>query len=138
MTNSTELVLALVTARAKVSRAVDADLGAHHGVSLADFALLRELGDAPGGTMRRGDLAGRLGVTPSGVTRQLGPLERIGLVERVPHARDARLALAGLTDTGRRVLDEASATAAQSADRALSSRWSADEQDTLHQLLARA
>ena len=111
-TNNTALstVLDLALTRTIIIRDVDAALGAH-GLALPDLALLLELVDAPDGRLRRVDLANRLGVTPSGVARQLQPLERIGLVGREPHARDARLALVVLTDTGRRVAEEAVPTA---------------------------
>ena len=93
-------VLDLALARTLVLRDVDASLGAHHGVSLSDLAILLELRDAPGQRLRRVELANRLGITPSGVARQLQPLERIGVVGRESHARDARLALVVLTDAG--------------------------------------
>ena len=92
-------------------RDVDASLGGHHGVSLSDLAILLELRDAPGQRLRRVELANRLGITPSGVARQLQPLERIGVVGRESHARDARLALVVLTDAGARIADERQATA---------------------------
>jgi DNA-binding MarR family transcriptional regulator len=133
----TQTVLDLTLARAHVVRILDSDLGFLHGISLSDFAVLAELDAAPDGRMRRGDLASRLGVTPSAITRQLGPLERIGLVGREPHARDARLALATLTDAGRRILSEAEPTAAEASERALS-LWAAEEQELLWALLARA
>jgi DNA-binding MarR family transcriptional regulator len=129
-------VLDLALARALVIRDVDADLGTFHGLSLSDFAILRELDAAPGQRLRRVELAERLGVTPSGVARQLAPLERIGLVARESHARDARLALVVLTDTGARVFREALPTADESAARALS-RWPVPDRERLSTLLAR-
>jgi DNA-binding MarR family transcriptional regulator len=135
--NNLAAILDLALARSVVVRDVDADLGTYHGLSLSDFAILRELGAAPGQRLRRADLAERLGVTPSGVARQLAPLERMGLVGREPHARDARLALVVLTETGARVLGEAQPTAEEAAGRALSSVWPADDRERLAELLAR-
>src|SRR5271154_3731891 len=100
-------VLDLPLARALILRHVDVPLGHHHGLSLSDLALLLELRAAPDGKLRRVELADRLGVTPSGVARQVAPLERIGVVGRESNPRDARLALVTLTDTGRRIADEA-------------------------------
>jgi DNA-binding MarR family transcriptional regulator len=130
-------VLDLALARSIVVREVDADLGTFHGVSLADLALLLELREAPDGRMRRVDLANRLGVTTSGVARQLAPLERIGLVDREPHARDARLALVVLTEAGERISGEAERTASDTAARVLAERWSEGEVARLHTLLER-
>ncbi|MEU3415483.1 MarR family transcriptional regulator [Streptomyces sp. NPDC006658] len=110
-----DAALRLVRAQAALVRRFDARLGGLHGVSLADFTLLLRLAQAPGGRMRRVDLAETLGLTASGVTRGLAPLERIGLVTREPDARDARVAYAALTGTGRRLLTEMLATARETA-----------------------
>jgi DNA-binding MarR family transcriptional regulator len=131
-----DTVLDLALARTLVLRHVDAPLGNHHGVSLTDLALLLELRAAPGEKLRRVDLASRLGITPSGVARQLAPLERIGLVGRESNARDARLALVTLTESGRRVADEARATAEEAAEEALSAIWPDVDREQLARLLA--
>ena len=78
---------------------------------------------APEQRMRRVDLAHRLGVTTSGVARQLAPLERIGLVGREPSPGDARLALVVLTEAGARVAGEAQPTAERGAETALGKLW---------------
>jgi len=135
MNTDLSTVLDLALARAVVTRDVDVALGAH-GLALGDLALLLELYDAPDGRVRRVELANRLGVTPSGVARQLQPLERMGLVGRESHARDARLALVVLTDTGRRVTEEALPTAEQAAERTLSRFWPAGERERLSKLIA--
>ena len=137
-TKSLDTVLDLALARTLVLRHVDVPLGHHHGVSLSDLALLLELRAAPGEKMRRADLAQRLGVTPSGIARQVGPLERIGLVGRESNARDARLALVTITDAGRRVADEASVTAEEAATSALRAIWSDADRERLSKLLAAA
>jgi DNA-binding MarR family transcriptional regulator len=135
MNTDLSTVLDLALARAVVTRDVDAALGAH-GLALGDLALLLELYDAPDGKLRRVELANRLGVTPSGVARQLQPLERMGLVGRESHARDARLALVVLTDTGRRVTEEALPTAEQASERTLSRFWPTGERERLSKLIA--
>src|SRR5271165_6440496 len=80
---------------------VDAELGAVHGLGLSDFAALHYLAEAPGGRLRRVDLARRLALTPSGVTRMLGPLERRGIVAREEGGHDARATYAVLTRSGK-------------------------------------
>lgn len=95
---------------AAVVNAVDRGLGMVHGLGFTDLMLLRAL-DGPGGaSMRRVDLARRLGLSASAVTRALLPLEKIGLVAREPDPRDARASRAVLTDTGRQRLREAEDT----------------------------
>jgi DNA-binding MarR family transcriptional regulator len=99
--------LSLGRAYAVLGRRFDGRLGSWHGISLADLAMLYELHRAPGGRLRRVDLAERLGLTASAVTRALIPLEKIGMVTRKTDASDARVSLATLTASGKRVLEEA-------------------------------
>ena len=136
MATSLDTLFDLSLARTQLARDVDHPLSAH-GISLSDLAILRELRRAPAHKLRRSELAQRLGVTPSGIARQVAPLERIGLVARESHDRDARLALVVLTDTGVQIVDEALQTAEAAADRALAARWSDTERERLSKLLAR-
>ncbi|MFR9800560.1 MarR family winged helix-turn-helix transcriptional regulator [Streptomyces sp. MS06] len=115
MSDALDASLRLVRAQVALVKRFDTSLSGLHGVSLADFTMLLRLGQAPGGRMRRVDLAGKLGLTASGVTRGLAPLERIGLVMRETDARDGRVAYAALTDTGRERLTDMLATAEQVA-----------------------
>jgi DNA-binding MarR family transcriptional regulator len=136
MTTALDLIFDLSVARTQLARDVDHSLSLH-GISLADLAVLRELRGAPTQKLRRSELAHRLGITPSGVARQVAPLERRGLVARESHERDARLALVVLTETGAQVVDNALETAEYAADQALSTRWSDAERERLAKLFAR-
>jgi DNA-binding MarR family transcriptional regulator len=136
MTTSLDTLFDLSLARTQLAREVDHPLSAH-GISLADLSILRELRREPAQKLRRSELAQRLGITPSGIARQVAPLERIGLVARESHDRDARLALVVLTETGAKIVDEALQTAEAAADRALAGRWSDAERERLSKLLAR-
>jgi DNA-binding MarR family transcriptional regulator len=138
MSTVLNLVLDLSRARTVVLRDVDQPLGGHHGIGLNDLTVLLQLRDAPGQTLTRVELARRLAVTTSGIARQLGPLERIGLVARESHPTDARLALVVLTPRGAEVAMEASVTAEEAAEIAVARLWSADERLALAQLLAKA
>lgn len=102
------LALAFAGAWNRLERRLDHSLGAIRGISLAEYRLLRALGDAPGAQASRVDLAQAVGLTPSGVTRALRPMEKLGMVSTVRSKRDARLAIAVLTPAGREVLDDAS------------------------------
>lgn len=57
--------------------------------------------------MRRSDLAEKVGLSPSGVTRLLNPMEKIGLIVKQDNPRDARVSLVALSDTGRKITEEA-------------------------------
>ena len=88
---------------------------------MSDFAALHHLAEATGGRLRRVDLARLLALTPSGVTRLLGPLERRGIVERETDSADARATYAVLTRGGKALVRDASATVTAIAERTLGS-----------------
>ena len=108
-TTATDFCLRLARAHAALVRRFDNALGNHHGISFGDYQLLEHLARAPGGRLRRVDLAERVGLTASGVTRSLLPLEKIGLVTRQPDPRDARVGFAAITPTGHQMVDNATA-----------------------------
>jgi DNA-binding MarR family transcriptional regulator len=95
---------------------VDAELGAAHGIGPSDFSALYHLAQAPGGRLRRVDLAHRLALTPSGVTRLLAPLERRGLVSREADGNDARATYSLLTRSGKTLVNDATVTMTALAD----------------------
>ena len=131
-------VLDLALARTILVRDVDASVAAHHGLGVSDLALLLELASARDGRMRRVEIAKRLGVTTSGVARQLGPLERIGVVAREASPGDARLANVVLTPAGAELAKNAQRTANEAASRVLARIWSEPEQAHLAKLVAQA
>ncbi len=81
-----------------------------HGLSFSEFQVLRALEAAPDQTMRRIDLADAVGLTASGVTRLLQPMEKIGLVKKEAHPRDARMSLVKLSGAGATIHADASAS----------------------------
>jgi DNA-binding MarR family transcriptional regulator len=86
------------------------DLGAAHGLGLSEFVALYHLTEAPGRRLRRVDLARRVALTPSGVTRLLAPLERRGIVAREADGHDARATYAVLTPSGEALVRESTET----------------------------
>jgi DNA-binding MarR family transcriptional regulator len=104
----------------------DAELGALHGLGLSDVAALHHLAEAPGGRLRRVDLARRLALTPSGVTRLLAPLERRDIVAREQDGQDARSTYAVLTKSGKALMRDATATATAISESILGSLPKAD------------
>ena len=101
-------MLAFAAAWGRLEKRLDNNLGAIRGISLAEYRLLQALGDAPNAQASRVDLAKAVGLTPSGVTRALRPMEKLGIVSSVKSKRDARLAIAALTPAGRDLLSDAS------------------------------
>lgn len=128
-------VFLLARATNSVVRQIDRTVNGYHGIGLNDLRLLVELQESPDGCLRRVDLAERMGVTPSGVARQLAPLERIGVVDREKHPSDARLALVVLTAAGDEMATNAAVTAQEVARRVLGGVLSSKERATLRSLL---
>jgi len=87
-----------------LSRRLDARLG---GLGWSDFLILYALQSADGQRMRRVDLADTIGLTASGTTRLLLPMEKIGLVRREAHDGDARVSYVALAPGGETKLSEA-------------------------------
>jgi DNA-binding MarR family transcriptional regulator len=100
---------------------VDVELGAVHGIGLSDFVAIHHLMEAPGSRLRRVDLARLIALTPSGVTRLLGPLERRGVVTREADGQDARATYAVLTPGGKSLAKDSAKTVAAIAHRILGS-----------------
>lgn len=90
-----------------VRAALESDLLEQHGIGEGDYGVLVHLAEAPERAMRMCDLAGRLHLSPSGLTRRLDGLVRDGLVGRVPAPDDRRVTLAVLTPKGQRLLEAA-------------------------------
>ena len=131
---SLEFCLRLTRAYATLTRRLDNALSSVHGLSFGDFMILYYLGRAPGKRLRRVDLAERLGLTASGVTRTLLPLEKLGLVARQPDPRDARVGYALLSDAGQQLLDYALVSVQAIAQEATQT-LSADQLDAQSALL---
>src|SRR5438477_7277096 len=90
----------LLRAHAATTHLLRGQLRVAHGLSLNEYETLAALSQAPGQRVKRADLARRLLLTPSGVTRLLDGLRDAGLVERLGSDADLRVAYARLTDAG--------------------------------------
>ncbi|NNF04873.1 MAG: MarR family transcriptional regulator [Rhodothermales bacterium] len=87
-----------------------------HGISHTEFQILTALDEAPGGSMARIDLARAVGMSASGVTRLLAPMEKLGMVKKEKHPRDARKSMMKLSDAGRRIREESAVTFQECAE----------------------
>ncbi len=86
------------------------ELVREHDLPLTSYEVLMYLVDADANRLRMGELAERLLLSRSGVTRLVDRLERQGLVEREPCEDDARGYFAVLTAAGRRKVEAARPT----------------------------
>jgi DNA-binding MarR family transcriptional regulator len=94
----------------RVMRHLDHELLESHQLAVREFDVLITLLNAPDRRLRMSELAQRVMLTPSGLTRLVERLERAKLVERRNDPGDARSFRAVLTDSGAQRLDEARAT----------------------------
>ena len=95
------------------------------------------LAHADGTRLKRIELARRLLLTPSGVTRLLEGLEQAGLVERAACHTDLRVTYALLTKAGAAKLREASCGHVGSIRALFEEHLSQDEINTLAEKLAK-
>lgn len=93
---------ALIHAHHHVVETLDRELRDGHGLTLGEYDVMLRLARVPGYALRMSDLADRVMLSPSGLTRLVDRLEKRGLVERRPDPDDGRVALARLTPDGRR------------------------------------
>ena len=124
-------------AHAAITRELSADLQREHGLTLNDYEVLLHLSHAEDGRLRRVDLAERVILTASGITRLLEGLERGGLVRKENCASDARVTYAKLTPAGTAKLREAAKTHLRGLDELFVGRYSESELTTLADLLSR-
>ncbi|MDT8446124.1 MAG: MarR family transcriptional regulator [bacterium] len=109
MTPSQDLVLSLHQMMTHLMKRIDRPLSAH-GISFSEFLVLFQLSQAPNQTLRRLDLAEAIGMSASGVTRLLNPMEKNRLVQKESNPRDARVSLVQLSEAGQRIYQETLAT----------------------------
>lgn len=100
----------LLTVESRLRDRLDRELESSHGISLGDYDVLVHLSEAPQRCLRMSELADRLLLSRSGLTRRLDGLVREGWVARKACPEDRRGSLAELTDAGLRVLEAAAVT----------------------------
>jgi DNA-binding MarR family transcriptional regulator len=132
-----DAVLRLLRAQAHLQNRFAAELGGIHGLSVNELLLLMHLDQAEGGRLRRVDLAERLDMSQSGVTRMLAPMEKVGWVDRAEDRRDARVSYVVLRKAGRRLAREGARTLAAQAETLFGEPWSEEDIEALSALLGR-
>ncbi len=120
-----------------VTRRLERDLQRESDLPLAWYDVLLQLAEADGRRLRMADLAGRVLLSRSGLTRLVDRISDAGLVSREPFPGDARGTYCVLTDAGlRRLRDAAPVHLAGVRDYWLS-RFTDDQLRELQALLAR-
>ena len=98
---------AFLYAYSRIVPRLDQELSRAEDLSLNQYEVLLWLRRGPKRGLRMSDLASRVVLSPSGVTRAVDQLERKGLVERCVFEGDKRGYLARLTAEGRALLRKA-------------------------------
>jgi DNA-binding MarR family transcriptional regulator len=100
----------LLAVECRLREHLDQDLRTSHGLSLNDYGVLVHLSETPDGSLRMSDLADRLLISRSGLTRRVDGLVRDGWVIRRACPKDGRGSLAELTPAGLELLKESAPT----------------------------
>ena len=127
----------LLQAHARITRALDTELRAEHGLPVSSYEVLMFLADAPGHRLRMAEIADMVLLSRSGLTRLVDRLEAAGLVTRCAAEDDGRGAYAELTADGLAKLRAARQTHLDGVRRHFLSALTADEQAELAGIWAR-
>ncbi|HET8581943.1 MAG TPA: MarR family winged helix-turn-helix transcriptional regulator [Jatrophihabitans sp.] len=124
-------------AHAGVMRELERELVAEAGMPLGWYDVLLTLAEAPDRRLRMAELADRVLLSRSGVTRLVDRLQAEGLVRREPSPHDARGTYTVLTADGLARLRRAAPVHLAGIRRHWLARFSDDELRTLGELLER-
>lgn len=123
--------IGLLETHKRLTRALDAELEAEHGLTLSGVECLGRLAAADGRALRLSALAAATGLSLSRISRIIDVLEGRALVERRSCNDDARAVEAHLTDAGLDLVRRAQASHFESVQQRFFEQLSADEIQTL-------
>ena len=123
--------IGLLETHKRLTRELEAELVAEHGLSISGLEVLFRLGRAEGHTMRLTALAEAAGLSLSRVSRILDTLEQRGQIERRADTEDSRAKQAWLTPSGLELLRTAQHTHFAGVERLFFDRISASDVETL-------
>jgi DNA-binding MarR family transcriptional regulator len=109
-----------------------------HGITEGEYGVLVHLSEEPDHRLRMCDLAARLRLSPSGLTRRVDGLAKQGFVTREASSCDRRSMYAVLTDEGMAKLEAAAPTHVQAVRRSLIDHLTPEEVRTLGDILDHA
>ncbi len=111
--NKTDLIIKQSLNGTRISNQLDRSLSAH-GLSFTEYLILHHLHDNQ--SLSRINLADKIAVTASGVTRILAPMEKRNLLTKEANPRDARQSLVVLSSTGLEIYQDAQVTVKRVAE----------------------
>lgn len=101
---------ALLHAHERLVRTLDTELRTEHGITFTEYDVLLRLARADARRLRMSELAQRVMISPSGLTRAVDRVVEAGFVTRQRDAADARVVIAELTPIGRATVRRAART----------------------------
>jgi DNA-binding MarR family transcriptional regulator len=129
--------IGMLATHRRLTRELDAELEAAHGLTLSGLEILARLASAPERRLRLTALAGEAGLSLSRVSRIIDALEERGLVERQACPADARATNAQLTADGLELARAAQSTHLAAVRERFFDRLSALEIATLAEVFLR-
>jgi DNA-binding MarR family transcriptional regulator len=126
---------AFLIAHTRLFRRLDEELRVEHSLSLPEYETLLQIAQAPDRRMRMSQIASRVLLSKSGVTRLVDRLVADGFVERSQCSSDARGAEAGLTPAGLQRLRAAATTHLRGIERYFLSAVEADDLAVLGRMM---
>jgi DNA-binding MarR family transcriptional regulator len=121
----------MLATHSRLVHELDAELERDHGLPLSSYEVLMNLDYADGNRLRMGELADRLLLSRSGITRLADRLEKQGLIARQRCDDDGRGYFAILTDRGRELVVAARPGHLEGVRRHFVDRLEPDEIDAL-------
>lgn len=88
-----------------------------HGISFNEYLIMSKISHSPEKCMRRIDLANQIGLSASGITRLINPMEKRGIMEKKSVSRDARVSMVKLSNAGEELFQDSSKTFKSIAER---------------------
>jgi len=135
MSETANCIIESALTASKITKRIDGQLS-YHGISYTEYLIMHHLAGSALKTMRRIELAERVGISASGITRLLAPMQKIKLVEKEINPRDARQSLVKLSDVGQELYRDASVSFEHCAQQLLEN-LSDKQVDTLRSLTAK-
>lgn len=132
-----EAWIGLLETHKRLTRALDAELEAEHGLTISALEALGRLAAAPGRSLRLSALASECGLSLSRISRIMDSLQARGLVERRAVECDARAVEGHLTKQGLQLVREAQKAHFEAVQRSFFARLSDDEIATLARVFSR-
>ena len=128
---------AVLRAQNRALRAIEQDLHDRGLIPLSWYDVLLELNAAPDRQLRMQDLAARVVLSRTRVSRLVSELERVGYIERVPDPDDGRATLARITAEGRAARRQAAPVYLAGIDTHFSRHLTTAQQDAIAKGLQR-